>query len=188
MKKVFRIPLLLFTVILLLALCGCSGYVEPQSRTSGMITTTTNVLTYSLEPDTKTLTCNGTTYTYKVDCTDREITYTIYYPNGGTYYETCRENHSVSGWDGDLSSYAQGDDLVKILSDHYYVESSGGQYIFLALLLLVIGGFQTIYPYAAWYLRYGWHYENAEPSQASLTVGRVCGVIIMVLGVVVFFL
>lgn len=188
MKKHFRVPLFLLIAIMLLTLCGCSRYVEPETKTSGLTTTTTDVLTYSLNPETKTLVCNNTTYTYSIDYSDSAITYTIHYPNGGTYYETCKETNSVSGWDGDLSAYVSGDDLVEILSGHYYIASSGGQNILLSLLFLAIGAFTTFCPYAAWYLRHGWHYENAESSQASLTVGRVCGVIIMVIGVIVFFL
>ncbi|HEY2839858.1 MAG TPA: DUF6199 family natural product biosynthesis protein [Pirellulales bacterium] len=46
----------------------------------------------------------------------------------------------------------------------------------------------VISPRTVWYLRYGWRYKNAEPSDLSLVVTRISGVLGIVLVAVVALL
>ena len=59
-----------------------------------------------------------------------------------------------------------------------------GKDVIAGLLLLVLGGVNTAFPQFTWYLRYGWHYQDAEPSDISLRWIRISGVISMVIGLV----
>jgi len=50
-------------------------------------------------------------------------------------------------------------------------------------LLLGLGLFNLLAPRAVWFTSYGWRFKNAEPSDASLTFGRVSGAILGIIGI-----
>ncbi len=54
---------------------------------------------------------------------------------------------------------------------------------FLGILLIVLGAVNTFAPHAGWYLSYGWRFKDAEPSDLALSVGRVGGIIGIVIGI-----
>ncbi len=54
----------------------------------------------------------------------------------------------------------------------------------LIVFLLVIGGINTVWPQAVWYLDVGWKVKDAEPSEAALTSERVVGVGILIIAAV----
>ncbi|KEO84154.1 DUF6199 family natural product biosynthesis protein [Tumebacillus flagellatus] len=56
-----------------------------------------------------------------------------------------------------------------------------------ALIIILIGVLNVLFPQAAWYLRAGWQFKNAEPSDAALIMGRVSGVIAILIGIVFLF-
>ena len=55
-----------------------------------------------------------------------------------------------------------------------------------AIIPLVIGLICIISPHTAWYLRDGWKYRGAEPSDFAIGVTRVCGAACVVFAVIVF--
>ena len=55
------------------------------------------------------------------------------------------------------------------------------------IVIILIGIFNLADPYRAWYLRYGWRYKDAEPSDAALLTTQIGGGIAIVLGVICFF-
>ncbi|MBO7748732.1 hypothetical protein I8J29_31640 [Paenibacillus sp. MWE-103] len=55
------------------------------------------------------------------------------------------------------------------------------------LLFIIIGILNVFFPQAGWYMRYGWQFRNAEPSDAALIMNRVGGVIAVVIGIFVLF-
>ena len=54
----------------------------------------------------------------------------------------------------------------------------------LILVLLFVGGINTAFPQAAWYLETGWKIKDAEPSDAALTWNRVGGVVALIIAAV----
>lgn len=54
----------------------------------------------------------------------------------------------------------------------------------LIVFLLVIGGINTVWPQAVWYLDVGWKVKDAEPSEAALTWSRVVGVVVLIIAAV----
>lgn len=53
-----------------------------------------------------------------------------------------------------------------------------------AILLLLIGLFHVFLPQASWYLSIGWKLQDAEPSDAYLTMSRVGGVIASLVAII----
>lgn len=40
----------------------------------------------------------------------------------------------------------------------------------------------AIWPYFAWYVRLGWKFKDAEPSDLALSTGRISGIVFMIVG------
>ncbi len=40
----------------------------------------------------------------------------------------------------------------------------------------------AIWPYFAWYVRLGWKFKDAEPSDLALNVGRISGIVLVIVG------
>ena len=56
-----------------------------------------------------------------------------------------------------------------------------------AVIALAVGLLCIISPYTAWYLRDGWRYRDAEPSDFALGVIRGCGVVCVIFAAAIFF-
>lgn len=54
----------------------------------------------------------------------------------------------------------------------------------MGFLLILIGLFNLITPETSWYLKYGWRYKDAEPSEAAIVFGRIGGVVAILIGIV----
>lgn len=199
MKKAFRIPLFLLIALLLLALCGCSRFETPENEIAGIIGSGTGpaytTTGYSISPNSMELTYKEIPYTYSINHGEDSVTYTIYYPNGGKYYETRGSGTGTSGWNEEYdigTTYADGETLVDVLSSHYYISHFGpnfGHYLIL-LVCLGVGCFNIFLPEAAWnwaHLFRSWQYKNAEPSDAGIAWTRYGGIILLVMGVILFF-
>lgn len=190
-----KLRLLIPVLVLVLALCGCSRYEEPlDAQHVVTVSETGDSYSYSLWPTQMELVYNGTTYSYDVSLSGDTITYTVYYPNGGTYYETRGDNAGNSGWNDKYisDSYPSGEKLVNILSQYYYISTPApsAAHVISAILCLAIGAFDAFFPEAAWHLAHvfrSWQYESVEPSEAGLTWTRAGGVIIIIMGIILFF-
>lgn len=192
MKKQFRIPLLLIIAVFLISLCGCSRFEAPEDPFVGIDHTGSgDMITYSLSPASMELTYNDVSYTYGISHDEDSVSYTIYYPNGGIYYET-RGGIGTSGWSGDLSAYTSGEELVEFLSHYYYIMEYGpnfGHYLML-IFCLGFGLFDLLLPEAAWHFAHmfrSWQYESIEPSEAGIIWTKIGGVVLMFIGVIAFF-
>lgn len=197
MKKVRRCGFLLLTAVLMLCLCGCSRYKEPyENKYILEVASAGEAHAYSLYAQSMELSYDGTTYTYEINRSGNAITYTVYYPNGGSYYETRNGNTESSGWNDqyDIGTvYARGEKLVDILSQHYYISTLAptAGHILIALVCLAVGGFSAFFPEAQWELSHmfrSWQYESVEPSEAGVIWTRFGGILCMILGVILFFI
>lgn len=54
------------------------------------------------------------------------------------------------------------------------------------VIFIVLGILNLLYPRAGWYMQYGWRFKNAEPSNASLVMGRISGIIGIAIGIFLF--
>lgn len=52
----------------------------------------------------------------------------------------------------------------------------------IGVLVLIIGLIMAIWPYFAWYLRLGWNFKDAEPSDLALNAGRISGIVLVIVG------
>jgi hypothetical protein len=50
-------------------------------------------------------------------------------------------------------------------------------------LFIIIGALNVIFPKASWYMKSGWQFKNAEPSDLALIMIRVGGIIAIVVGI-----
>lgn len=60
-------------------------------------------------------------------------------------------------------------------------ESEAHPEIVVYILLAIIAFVCTIAPKFIWTFRYGWHYKDAEPSDTTLIVIRVIGILSLIL-------
>jgi hypothetical protein len=51
------------------------------------------------------------------------------------------------------------------------------------IIFIIVGALNVIYPRAAWYMKYGWQFKNAEPSDAAIIMIRIGGIIAIVIGI-----
>ncbi len=175
-----RIAALLFVF----ALCGCQTKEDPDHYD-----VTHNGKTYTVDREQGTVSCDGVVYRFAIsggggNSVDLDITY----PDGSRYYWTKDESFGHGGWSGDYdpeaSGYAPGEVLWDVLSLDAAGQGHSGPSPVLAVLLLALGAFQTIWPRTAWMLGYGWHFKDAEPSELALTVNRTVGVLLIIVGII----
>ncbi len=55
----------------------------------------------------------------------------------------------------------------------------------IGFILVCVGLFHSLAPRAAWYIHYGWRFQDAEPSDLYLGFLRVTGVLAIIVGVIV---
>ena len=198
MKKYFRIPLFLLIALLRLSFCGCSRYEYPSGHVTGIYHSQDPMIFagYTLEAQTMELTYENVTYSYSISRNGDAITYTVHYPNGGSYYETRGGGNNTISWNEKYevwAGYAKGETLVDILSNVYYISHTGptAYHFIMALVCIGLGCFNLFLPEAAWYFAHlfrSWQYENVDPSDAGITWTRIGGVFLIITGIIVFFM
>lgn len=55
------------------------------------------------------------------------------------------------------------------------------------ILIAIIALICAIAPRFVWYIRYGWHFDNAEPSDNTLIVTRIVGIVVLVVLICALF-
>ena len=76
--------------------------------------------------------------------------------------------------------------LATVIENGIVVEQASSDDFLLAIICLVIGAFNLFFPYGAWYLGYGWKFRDAEPSDLMLTMTRIGGILIVIIGFILF--
>lgn len=57
----------------------------------------------------------------------------------------------------------------------------------IGIILILLGLFVILSPETAWYLRCGWRFRNAEPSDLALIPERIGGIIFLIAGISFLF-
>lgn len=177
-----RFWITVFAVLLAFALLGCtkqeSAYIVNKNGTE-----------YHVDTEKKTISDDLHTYHYKFSGDASSFSITITYPDGSSYWRNQSEGHWTGGWsdDYDESAYVSADTLVDILQEKAPKRVNSGK-ITGMLILIALGVFNVVLPYASWYLGYGWQYKNAEPSEASLIGYRITGAIAIIIGIILLLI
>lgn len=144
--------------------------------------------TYTVDHNNKTITFDGHVCQYEISGNGNSTRFKITYPDGSTYFWNQSGNSGSGGWseDYDETRYVPGRTLWNVLEQERPKEQrgSGGA---AGLLLVGLGIFEAVSPRTSWYLSYGWRYKNAEPSDLALGLGRVAGVVMIIVGIICFF-
>ena len=178
--KHFRILLPILILAVVLSGCGSTSrepYEYTYSGSSGTNTITVN-------PESQTILDGTDVYHYTAKKSGSGMNYDITYPNGGTYWWMATNYGGHGGWseDYDENRYIQGDILVHALEQNQPRQKTGNFGI--GLLLIALGMVNFFLPVLPFYLRYGWAVENAEPSDAYITMTKFGGILAAVVGLV----
>lgn len=177
--KHFRI--FLFLLVLALVLSGCAQ--EPEAYSYNVSGRSVNVF-----PDSGTIVDGLNVYRYtRSEGHGGEIFYEITYPNGGRYYWTKTKTGGQGGGEGvNDSLYLPGSTLVRILEAGEPEKKLGSP--ILGLLLIALGAWHILSPESVFYLRKGWMFKQAEPSDGYITLARVSGGAFALLGLILCFI
>ena len=184
MKRFCAILLLLMT--LLLTGCG-NDTVAVVERGPYYVSVGDQQLT--VDPVNRTITAeNGDVYTYVIS--DNSVTFT--YPNGYEYFWNYTSGVGISGLSDNPDGYRYLDYLSLEAALEREVEAGDPAkdpaHIFFALICFLIGGVNLAFPYVGWYLKHGWKFRDAEPSDAVLVMNRVAGGAAVIIGVIFLFI
>ena len=167
-----------------LFLFAACGETQPM-ETSYTVTNTGKE--FVIDTAGQTITNSGDVYRYEISGND----ITVIYPDGSSYWRSYSDNGWYGGWSEDYSEgrYVSGDTLLDVLSQRRNTDgaSSSSANKGVAILLILLGVFNAIWPRVSWYLSYGWRFKDAEPSDMAMGVGRFSGVAIAVIGLIMLF-
>lgn len=140
---------------------------------------------YSVNQTESTISVDGYTCEFNVTGSQHDQRFTVTYPDGSTY--------SGSGWAGshsegfDPEQYVSGDILWEVLEQDRPGTRQNNTHGGLGILLLIFGVLEAAFPQVSWWLSHGWRYKNAEPSDLALGLGRTAGIIMILAGIICFF-
>ena len=176
MKRFWMIGIAL---LLILSVCGCAQQEQIYKIER-------NGIVFSVDTEKQTITDGTHIYHYVLSDGASSSTITITYPNGSTFWDTVTDRGSgSSGWSDDYKAdaYVSGWTLSEVVRQTIPKPAPTGK-IIAGLILIALSVVEIVFPQGLWYLRYGWHFKNAEPSEAALIFTRVGGVVGSILGVV----
>jgi len=182
-RRIFGLLLLL---ALLLTACGES---EPRSSVYPVEYLGT---TYYVDVSQGTITCGEDLYRFTVSASGDTRRTTITYPNGATYFWS--EGNSVGAGGAsegyDSVRYVDGLTLINIIDQAGPSRSTrerSGNPLF-GFVCILIGALNLAFPQVGWYLRYGWHFKDAEPSDLAIGLARLGGGVVILIGIILIFI
>lgn len=178
-------------MLLALLLSACSA-----EKSAPVLTVKYGDMTFTVDTEQGTITHGNDVYKIRYSQSGAFLTTDIIYPNGAQFYwtDTGSTGHSSNY---DPERYVNGERLQHMLENAgITAESATGTSSsrqkkgspLLGAVCIILGAVMFFFPDLFWQLKYGWAYKNAEPSQLALGAGMVSGVVIAVLGVVLFFI
>lgn len=140
---------------------------------------------YSVNHNDRTITFDGHVCHYEISGTQM----TLIYPDGSTYWWRTSGNVGYGGWSDnyDETRYASGDTLWKVLEQERPDAKQGSNHVGLGFLLVIFGVLEAAFPQTFWWLSHGWRFKDAEPSDMAIGLGRASGVIMVIAGIICFF-
>lgn len=175
--------LCLVGALALLLLCACE-----RESVGNIRTETVDGVTYTIDTEEGTISDGRFTYLYTIQGNSITITY----PNGAEWWMDYRNNIGAGGWSDNYydsvseAGYPDGYTLERLVFSPQRSSEQGGSPL-LGFLMIILGIFNLASPRTAWYLSYGWHYKDAEPSDVSLALARVGGGVLVLVGVIMLF-
>lgn len=168
-------------VVLMLLLSACGTQPEPSAATVEY-----DGKSFQVDTEKGTVTCGEDVYQVSVSAGGSSRTTTITYPNGGTYYWTDTGNGGHGGWDEgyDPQRYVSGDVLLRVLEQVSPAARERKGNPVAGILCILLGAVNLAFPQLVWYLKHGWVYKDAEPSQAAIGFTRVAGAVVVIAGIV----
>lgn len=145
--------------------------------------------TYTVDQNEQTIAVDGYACQFEVTGGGNSTKVTITYPDGSSWWHNWSGNSGYGGMsmDYDESRYESGYTLWNVLEQDRPGTRSDSTHAGLGILLLIFGILEAACPKVSWYLGHGWRYKNAEPSDLALGLGRAVGVLMVVTGVICFF-
>lgn len=146
--------------------------------------------TYTVDQTERTISVDGYTCQFEVTGGGSAIDVTFTYPDGSSWWHHWAGNSGHGGMsdDYDENRYVSGYTLWSVLEQGHPGVKRGSTHAGLGFLLILFGAFEAGWPRASWYLGHGWRYKNAEPSALALGLGRAVGVLMIVIGIICFFM
>lgn len=167
--KQLLLPVLLIVVLL-------AGYGKPA--------TVYVADSFTIDTEARTITKDEDVYHYSLS----GDTVRFIYPNSAVYRWTYLDMGGCDGGTDDYAPirYAKGDTLLDLL-DVKPPRTAGGGNGFAGILLAFLGSLNLLAPRVSWYLRYGWRFKDAEPSDAALVFTHISGAAFLGIGHFLFF-
>ena len=186
MKKIIPIILALLLIVSTV-LRFAEGNKEESSAISVTVDGKEGTLEYSPESRSKgTVTVGEDVYTFEYKSDGyAEVTYedgTVWSARYDEGFIMTGSYRSPDGESTEQGSRTAGDMILSAVESAEPAEKKG-QSPLLYALLVIIGAFMAIWPKALWYVKYGFRYKDAEPSEASLFFIRAGGVLVAFCGV-----
>ncbi len=175
---------LVFLLVLLVLLCSCgSGSSVYEVDYGGRV--------YSVNWEEMTIAVEDVVCRFEFSGSVENHRFDVTYSDGSSWFTNKSENTTSSGWSDDYSApnYISGDTLCYIVLNTLKTKEPvvSGAGLVAGIVIIAIGVLEVACPRLGWHLGYGWRFKNTEPSDAALVMGRVGGVIAILVGVVCIF-
>ncbi|MGM9607492.1 MAG: DUF6199 family natural product biosynthesis protein [Oscillospiraceae bacterium] len=146
--------------------------------------------TYTVDQNNQTITFDGHVCEFELSGNGNSMRFKVTYPDGSTYFWNQTGNTGEGGWsdDYDAERYVSGDTLWSVLEQGRPSARNNSGHWFLGVLLVAAGIFQAASPRTLWYISHGWRYKDAEPSDLALGLGRIGGGVVVIIGIICFFI
>lgn len=176
-----QLRLVLLLLLFALVLTGCSSSLQEPYEYSR------DGWTVIVDPENATIFDGQNIYLYTIEDQGNRTSYDITFPDGSHYQWTATEGGGMGGWseDFDESQYPFASFLVDALANSQPQAYSG--HPVMALILLIAGFVQMKYPELLFYVNRGWMFREAEPSDVYLSMTRIGGGIVIIVGIILFF-
>ncbi len=144
---------------------------------------------YTVDQINRTISVDGYTCEFSVTGSGSSTDFKVTYPNGSTYWMRWSNSSGSGGYGGDYdeSRYVSGDTLWNVLEQAHPGAKQNSSHAGLGILLLIFGVLEAAFPQASWWLSHGWRFKDAEPSDLALGLGRATGIVMILAGIICFF-